>query len=135
MVITARKNAPNGEFLVQDLRDTDFPARVFDVIVMSFCIVHLIDIEAATLISRMESWLKPGGLLYLSFMEGKQPGLESTSFSDSPIFFNYYDGNVIMTLLQQHGLSITRISRTGYAETDGSITTDVFIFAAKPVMS
>lgn len=131
MISSARQNAPRGEFLVQDVREASYPSRSFDVVVMSFCIVHLTDQEAESLLCRAERWLRPGGLLYLSFMEGKKSGWEATSFSNQELYFNYFDGNLMASLLQQHGLTIKRVQRQGYPETDGSVTTDVFIFAAK----
>lgn len=72
-----------------------------------------------------------GGYLYLSFMEGKQPGFETTSFSSQPIYFNYFQGTEIEELLKENGIDCFRNVRQDYLETDGSNTTDVFLFERK----
>ena len=133
MIVAARRNVPDGAFFVEDLRNISYPSCSFDVVMMSFCIVHLTDQEAESLIRRMADWLNPGGMLYLSFMTGKQPGWEATSFSEQALFFNYYDEKMMVELLQQSGFSIQRVQRQGYSETDGSITTDIFIFLTKVI--
>lgn len=131
MIRSARQNTPDGKFVVQDLRDTNYRSQSFDVVVMSFCIVHLSNHEAESLICRAADWIKPCGWLYLSFMEGKQSGWETTSFSDAPLYFNYYEGERIAELIKNLGFSIRQLQRQGYPETDGSLTTDVFIIATK----
>jgi ubiquinone/menaquinone biosynthesis C-methylase UbiE len=129
MVLAARRNVPEADFRVQDLREIAFPSHTFDAVVMSFCIVHLLDQEAREVITRVCEWLKPGGLIYLSFMEGKQAGFETTSFSSESIYFNYYDADVIVAFLKQRRLTVKQITKQGYQEADGSMTTDVFIIA------
>ena len=129
MVLAARSNAPEADFLIQDLRETTFPPHSFDAVVLSFCIVHLFNQEALELVTRVRDWVKPKGMLYLSFMEGKQAGFETTSFSSEPIYFNYYDADAMVAFLEQNGFAIKQITKQGYQETDGSITTDVFVFA------
>lgn len=128
MVLVARRNAPEADFRIQDLREMAFPAHTFDAVVMSFCIVHLLDQETMDVITRVHEWLKPGGMFYLSFMQGKQAGFETTSFSSEPIYFNYYDADLLVAFLQQNGFVIKQITKQGYQESDGSVTTDVFVF-------
>ncbi len=131
MVALARKNAPSGTFFVQDSRGADFPEAHFDAVVLSFSIVHLNDEEAYKLIANSVSWLKRKGLLYLSFMEGKQAGFEQTSFSQEPIYFNYFNSAEIERYLSSQGITILRSIRQDYHEPNGDITTDVFIFGLK----
>ncbi len=130
MVELARQNAPLGDFDVLDIRDIHFNRR-FDVIIASFCIVHLTDTDTSLLLKKISDHLTPGGALYLSFMEGKEKGFETTSFSKDNIFFNYYDRGRIKDMLKQNAITTVEESFEGYEEEDGSITTDVFIFARK----
>lgn len=130
MIKHAGINAPNCRFIKGDLRNLSF-AEEFDIVIASFCIVHLSDLERDILISAISSSLKPGGYLYLSFMEGKEPGFETTSFSKDPIFFNYHDRKVVGKVLESSGIEILKEMESPYEESDGSITTDVFIFAGK----
>lgn len=131
MVDAARLNVPAGDFYRQDVRLAEFAPESFDAVVLSFCIVHLQDDEAQDLLRRAINWIKKSGLLYLSFMEGKLAGFETTSFSANPVFFNYFPGNELESLLNESGMRCFRSVRQEYLEPDGSKTTDVFIFARK----
>lgn len=135
MVKLARSNVPAADFYTQDIRSLDFSRDHFNAIVMSFCIVHLSDTEAYKLLTNAINWLYPGGILYLSFMEGKTAGFETTSFSQEPIYFNYFNRNVIENFLVSNGITILRMARQDYNEQDGSLTTDIFIFGRKGINS
>lgn len=131
MVKLARSNVPAGEFYTQDIRSLDFPRDHFDAVMMSFCIVHLSDEEAYELLANAINSICPGGVLYLSFMEGKKAGFETTSFSQEPIYFNYFNGDVIEEFLVTNGITVLQMVRQDYHELDGSVTTDIFIFGQK----
>ncbi|AET67782.1 methylase involved in ubiquinone/menaquinone biosynthesis [Desulfosporosinus orientis DSM 765] len=131
MVKLARKNVPSGKFSCRDLRDISFPAESFDAILLSFCIVHLDGTEMADLLKKVAKYLKQERRLYLSFMEGKKDGFEKTSFSEEELFFYYHSLEKVQDILKDNHLSINKLTKQGYLESDGSITTDVFIFASK----
>lgn len=126
----ARRNVPKATFMVQDIREIS-PEKQYDVIIAAFCIVHLSDSETISLIGKISKILRNNGSLYLSFMEGKMPGFEQTSFSEDKMFFNYYNRNEIIELLAEHGISTLKVSTEKYGEDDGTTTDDVFIFARK----
>lgn len=130
----AKERLPYCTFIQEDLRCLVLPAR-FDIIIASFCIVHLTNIETTKLISNISTLLVPGGHLYLSFMEGQESGLESTSFSKDPIFFNYYDIEFIVKNINSNELNALEVTKEGYPEQDGSITNDVFIYAKKNALN
>lgn len=131
MVKLARLNVPVGEFICEDIRAVSFPEDSFDVILLSFCIVHLSDAETAGLIQKVAQYLRPQGKLLISFMEGKEDGFEKTSFSEDEIYFCYHTTDDIVTLLEENKLSIMKVTKQGYLEENGTSTTDVFIFAEK----
>jgi hypothetical protein len=60
-------------------------------------------------------------------MTGKTPGYENTSFSDSPIYFNYYDEKLIKQKLGKLGFTLFSEDEEPYLEADGTITRDVFL--------
>ena len=131
MLEHARANVPNGIFHLQDFRKASYSPDYFDAVVLSFSIVHLDDEEASELLANAVKWLRSGGYLYLSFMEGKQPGFEPTSFSTRPIYFNYFKENEIEEILKTNRMECFRCVRQDYLEPDGSNTTDVFFFCKK----
>ena len=64
-------------------------------------------------------------------MEGKEKGFETTSFSKEEIFFNYYLTEDVELILENNGIGILKIVKQDYPEPDGTLTTDVFVFAEK----
>lgn len=127
----AQKRHPNAVFLQQDIR-TPYTFSDFDTVIASFCIVHMEKLEdVAQFINNTADYLKKGGTLYLSFMEGKEAGFETTSFSQDELFFNYFPRQQVIELLEHHQLSILEISTEPYEEANGTITSDIFIYAEK----
>ncbi|EIW18614.1 MULTISPECIES: class I SAM-dependent methyltransferase [Pelosinus] len=135
MLEIARVNVPDGIFHLQDSRKASFSSEYFDAVVLSFSIVHLDDDEANGVLANAVKWLRSGGYLYLSFMEGKQPGFETTSFSSQPLYFNYFQETKIEEFLKENGIDRFRSIRQDYLELDGSNTTDVFLFGKKTIGS
>lgn len=130
MIELAKKNCPAGIFHISTTQDFSI-SEMFDGICLSFIIVHLSDQEADNLINKVTKLLNPGGYLYISFMTGKTPGYETTSFSDSEIYFNYYRTNDIIRKFEQNNFSLVSKETEPYTEDDGSITEDVFLIFKK----
>lgn len=131
MVERAKSHVPTGFFRKGDMRRI-YETGPFDVVIASFCIVHLIPEETRELIHKMASLLESGGALYLSFMVGKKDGFETTSFSgDGEIYFVYHDPDQIKGWLKETHLTVVESHLSDYTEEDGSITTDAFLFIRK----
>lgn len=130
MLEIAKETNPKDIFIKQDLRELEISNK-YDVIIMSFCIVHLFEEEAKELLKKVSNILKENGKLYLSFMEGKKSGYEKTSFSNEEIFFNYFSKLEIEKELKKLNIKILKSIEQEYKETDGSITKDIFIFGEK----
>lgn len=133
MLEMAKTMVPDGKFYIQDIRSASFPLSCYDAVVLAFSIVHLNDDEAFSVLNNAAKWLKTGGYLYVSFMEGKLPGFETTSFSTEPLYFNYFPGSVVEAHLQANGVDCFRSVRQEYLESDGTKTTEVFVFGKKRV--
>jgi SAM-dependent methyltransferase len=126
----ARQRFPRFDFLQQDICDLDLPGK-YDVVLASFCIVHLTNEQTAGVMHRLPDAIRDGGCLYLSYMNGEKSGFETTSFSEETIFFNYYQDEFIIDLLERNGMTVVEIAKDEYAEPDGSTTIDTFIHAKK----
>ncbi len=131
MTKLAKANAPACKFIRDDIRTVHFEDDAFDAIIASFCIVHLSDEDAENLLLRMGRFLRPGGHLYLSFMEGKTSGFETTSFSEDKIWFNYFHSDIVKGILRANAIETLEALESEYSEQDGSITKDIFIFGRK----
>lgn len=131
MIDLAKAAVPNGDFRCMNILEAEFDEAQFDAVLLSFCIVHLNRDEAVSIIEKSSRFLKSGGLLYISFMEGKTDGFEKTSFSDDEIYFHYHNENEIIRVMEDNGLRAVKRYSQDYAEADGSITKDVFVFGEK----
>lgn len=85
------------------------------------------------LLEKSSKYLKDKGKIYLSFMKGKESGFETTSFSKEEIYYNYYETEKVIDSLTNYGFKILKLSKQDYPEPDGSLTTDVFVFAEKSI--
>jgi len=134
MIEIASKLLPDVDFLVMDVRDISIIPVKFDAIMCSFCLPFLSKDDAGILISDSASHLVPGGVLYVSTMEGseEQAGFETTSFSgDAEIYFNYHRQVDLEQAFVQSGLEIRQAKLQDYIEPDGSATTDMMFIAVK----
>ena len=125
MIRIAKEVCLGGTFHIDDLKDISLD-NTYNAVCTSFVIVYLSDEETDPFLEKLPQLLtgdKP--ILYLSFMADKTPGYETTSFSKYPIFFNYYDKEVIKKKLEQLGFVLISEDEQSYKEPDGSITTDV----------
>jgi len=124
----AKKRFPQFNFHLQNICNLNLRS-IYDVVIASFCIVHLTDDETTYFIQSLSKIIRDRGSLYLSYMNGEKSGFETTSFSKDEIFFNYYQDEFILSQLDQAGFSILEVFKEEYAESDGSTTIDTFIYA------
>jgi len=69
MLDLARKQVPGAMFVKQDMRGATFPAGEFDAVSAYFSLMMLSRSDISLVLGRVRTWLKPGGLLSLSFVE------------------------------------------------------------------
>jgi cyclopropane fatty-acyl-phospholipid synthase-like methyltransferase len=130
MIKLAQRNVPSGHFILQDIRFLE-PARTFDAIIASFCLIHLDDDETNRLVKKTFTWLNENGCIYISFMTGGKPGFEKPNFSDGEIYFNYYFPERMSQMLEEAGYQIVSRQNQDYLRKDGKKISDVFIIARK----
>jgi trans-aconitate methyltransferase len=134
MIEIARKQVSDVDFRVMDVRNISVIEEKFEAIMCSFCLPFLSKTDATRLIADCAGRLQPGGVLYVSTMEGNEDraGFETTSFSgNSEIYFNYHQQHDLEDAFTNSGFEIVRIKLQDYAEPDGSSTTDMIFIALK----
>jgi len=134
MIEIARKQLPDVDFVVMDVRDISIIPVKFDAILCSFCLPFLSKDDAAKLIADSSVHLVTGGVLYISTMEGDEThaGFETTSFSgDAGIYFNYHRQQDLEEAFAKNGFEIRQAKLQDYIEPDGSATTDMIFIAIK----
>jgi ubiquinone/menaquinone biosynthesis C-methylase UbiE len=136
MIEIARKQLPDLDFRVMDVRDISTITEKFDAVMCSFCLPFLSKSDAAKLIADCADRLKAGGVIYLSTMEGDEnrAGFETTSFSgNAEIYFNYHMQADLTEAFEKSGFNLVWVKRQDYIEPDESITTDMIFIAIKNV--
>ena len=134
MIEIARKALPDIDFRVMDVRDISVISEKFDAVMCSFCLPFLSKDDATKLIADCSSLLNPGGVIYLSTMEGDEnrAGFEKTSFSgESEVYFNYHRQADLELDFMQSRFEIRQAELQDYIEPDGSATTDMIFIAIK----
>lgn len=134
MIDIAKQALPDVDFKLMDIRSVAQLPDVFDAILCSFGLPFLSKEDAAKLIADCAAKLKNHGVLYISTMEGCEAdaGFETTSFAGSAeIYFNYHRLSDLKEAFEQNGLHLEWVKEQDYAETDGSITTDLILIGVK----
>jgi trans-aconitate methyltransferase len=109
MIEIARKQVPDADFRIMDVRDVSSLAGKFDAVMCSFCLPFLSKEDARKLIADCAGKLLPGGSIYISTMEGNETdaGFETTSFSPgAEIYFNYHAQQDLELALTTSGFKI-----------------------------
>jgi trans-aconitate methyltransferase len=134
MIEIASIHLPDVDFLVMDVRDISIIPVKFDAIMCSFCLPFLSKTDTFKLIADSACHLIPGGVFYVSTMEGNEEraGFETTSFSgDAEIYFNYHRQVDLEQAFVKSGFEIRQVKLQDYIEPDGSSTTDMIFIAIK----
>ena len=134
MIAIAGNLLPDVDFRIMDVRDIATIPVEFDAIMCSFCLPFLSKADTAKLIADCADRLVPGGVLYISTMEGNEEraGFETTNFSgDAEIYFNYHRQQDLEDAFVQGGFDIRQIKLQDYIEPDESVTTDMIFIAIK----
>ena len=78
--------------------------------------------------------LSQEGICYLSTMEGKYEDSgwsESSSNPDNKVFTYYHEEPYIKDCFEENGLSVLKVIKQNYPESDGKITVDMIFIAKK----
>jgi ubiquinone/menaquinone biosynthesis C-methylase UbiE len=112
MLAIAKKNYPDIEFRLCDMRALSIPDRSFDALSFSYSLFHLTKQEAEAVLSQAAHILKKDGVLFLVLQEGT-----GELFVDEPllpggkIFLSLYEENEITKILEKTGFTIYSVER------------------------
>lgn len=135
MVALAQTALPTARFAVHDCRQIGTLPGPFDGIVCAFGLPYLSGPEAAAFIGASAAALRPGGVLYLSAMEGRgeDSGLETSSTGDQ-VFVHYHPATALCEALQQHGLTLVGLQRLPAPAGASKPTQDLILMARRPTV-
>ncbi|MBS1582541.1 MAG: class I SAM-dependent methyltransferase [Bacteroidetes bacterium] len=134
MLELARANNPEAAFALLDARDLGRSAATYDGIVCGFGLPYLSPEEADRLIEAAAAVLRPGGLLYLSTMEGdpeRSGPQRSSSGEGEALHIQYHRADRLTATLVRHGFTIVDLQRAEYPAPDGSPVIDLMVVAQR----
>lgn len=133
MVALAQQNNPTARFEVMDTRDIARLKGPFEGIIGGFCLPYLSSAERRQLITDAQQLLVPGGLLYLSFVEGDPSQSGFKSGSGGRVFFHYHPLHELQAELQQAGFGQLQVARVKNQISEGAYDWHTIVTARKLV--
>lgn len=108
MIELARKNIPQAEFRVMDIREIEKIKQSFDAVVCGFCLPYLSEKETVKLIHTSASLLNKNGIIYLSTMEGDYSlsGYQPSSSGEEKLFIHFYKSTQLQKILNDAGFNL-----------------------------
>lgn len=130
MVRVAQLNFPTQRFELGDARNISTLSTRYDAIVAAFFLPYLSAEEVATFIREARAAIKPGGIFYLSTMEGDYAasGYQSNS-SEDRVYIYFHQANKLLEQLQLSGFELIHTERKRFEQNGSPATTDLFIYA------
>lgn len=101
----ARCHSPRATFVAGDMAGLSIEAQSVDGIVCFFTLFHLPRAEQKPMLSKIYSWLKPGGLLVCNFATFDEEEIYGEMMGHG-IFWSGFDANGNQTMLEEVGFEI-----------------------------
>jgi len=101
MLSIAKKHNPTAKFIMGDARQLLKLNLKFDGIVAGFCLPYLSGVDSNNFVKDACSILKENGLLYVSFVEGKEAlsGFQTNSNGERMFFYYHKQKDLMVALL------------------------------------
>ncbi|MBN2500352.1 MAG: class I SAM-dependent methyltransferase [Anaerolineales bacterium] len=116
----ARQNVPHGTFIHADAGAVDFPAASFDAVVSFYTIEHLPREEHASLLQRIQQWIKPNGFFLLSIEAGEYEGMVG-EWLNVPMFISCFDPETMKGMVIAAGFNILETKIETQMEADNEV--------------
>jgi len=115
LLAIAKTTAPNGTFVLGDLRHMPFSEKQFDAIWACASVLHIKHNELQKVFLKFFSVLKPGGLLYIHVKKGEgEEYLEEPSIPGKKRFYSLFTGKQLENYCKKAGFSDVEILDVGY---------------------
>src|SRR3989344_6053984 len=123
MIEIAKKEVPEGEFEVMDLRNVSKLERVFDGIFLQAVLLHIPKNEVSRVLIGLLDKLKSGGYVYVAVKEKKPGGADEEIKKEQDYgysyerFFSYFTLAEVKKYLENIGIEIIHESITPFGNT------------------
>ena len=116
----ARRNVPAATFLCSDVASVDVEAGSLDGVTAFHSICHLPREEHPALLTRIASWLRPGGLLLATLGADDLPEWTGT-WLGIPMFFSSFDAETNRALVEAAGFDLLIAEIVDSIEPEGAV--------------
>lgn len=108
MIKIAKKNFPEIDFRVMDMRRMHFENESFDGVFVAFSLIHLPKKEVLSTLNKLHGVLKKEGIVYVAVQEGesKEIFLTEPLKPHEKIFLNLFSTEEIKSLVKKAGFFI-----------------------------
>ncbi|MDX2135718.1 MAG: class I SAM-dependent methyltransferase [Saprospiraceae bacterium] len=132
MLDLARENNPGAAFLLLDCRAIRSLGRRFDALLCGFALPYLSKAEVLQLVADAAAVLNPGGVFYLSAIEGdyEQSGSTTNSVGDTLDVY-FYDYAFLEQSLLDAGFDVVYAERKEYTDGKGVLVADWMVVGRK----
>jgi cyclopropane fatty-acyl-phospholipid synthase-like methyltransferase len=100
----ARRHAPEALLIKASMTAADFAPATFDAVVALYSIIHVPRTEHPSLLRRIHTWLKPGGLFLATWAidawEGQEDNWEGWG---AAMWWSHYDAETNLQMLREAG--------------------------------
>ena len=109
----AKKEVPEAEFQVLDIREISTLEKVFDGIFLQAVLLHFSKKEVPDILKNIFTKLKPGGFFYVAVKEAREGQAEEGINKENDYgyeyerFFSYFSQEELEMILKNFGLEIT----------------------------
>jgi cyclopropane fatty-acyl-phospholipid synthase-like methyltransferase len=117
----ATRNVPDAEFVCSDALTATFPAGHFDAIISLYTFDHIPRDKHRTLLERLSTWLRPGGLLLLSIEDLDEPGTVA-EWLGVDMYFSMFGADATRQLVRQAGFDIEKTASATQKEGETDIS-------------
>jgi SAM-dependent methyltransferase len=129
MLRVARTNVPNGKFEQLDCRNLDRLKGVYDIVICGFCVPYLEPFERSKLVKDIACSLNPGGIAYISSIEGENYYVEENiSPSGDCVRIHHHPSAALLHEFSQFGLHVIEVERKVIVTSAGSENVEVFFY-------
>jgi predicted TPR repeat methyltransferase len=131
MLILAKKNVPDAEFIQQSIVEfEDF--NKYDWIINAFGFPFLDKVQRKNSLKCCSKAIKNDGFLYLSFMDGTKEGFEKPFFTENQeIYFYYHNKHEVLDELKMNGFELINEWEQDFDEGNGVVLKDVVLILKK----
>lgn len=110
MIGLAKERFPRIEFRISDMRRLTFGSGSFDGVFVAYSLIHIPKNDVLGVIKSLHGFLKPNGVIYFAFHEGKSQEMFITEplKPDEKMFLNVFSSDEIKRLIKEAGFSIIK---------------------------